>query len=62
MTTAKSIIENNKLTLENAIRQAVKMHKEQINELLMPPREDSEDESENETEDDRIEEVSSEEE
>ena len=38
MTTAESIIDNNKLTLENAIRQSVKMHKEQINELLMPAR------------------------
>jgi hypothetical protein len=62
MTTAESIIDNNKLTLENAIRQSVKMHKEQINELLMPAREESEDESENESEDDRIEVVSREEE
>ena len=62
MTTAESLIDNNKLTLENAIRQSVNMHKEQINELLMPAREESEDESENESEDDRIEVVSSEEE
>ena len=46
VTTAESLIKNNKLTLENAIRQAVKMHKEQINELFMPAREESEDESE----------------
>ena len=62
MTTTESLIDNNKLTLENAIRQSVKMHKEQINEMLMPQREESENESENESEDERIEEVSSEEE
>ena len=50
MTAAESLIDNNKLTLENAIRQSVKMHKEEINEMLMPPKEESEDESENESE------------
>ena len=58
MATAESLVDNNKLTLENAIRQSVKMHKEQINELLIPSREESDDESD----DDRIEVVSSEEE
>ena len=52
MTTAESLVKNNKLTQENPIRQAVKMHKEPINELLMPAREESDDESEGESDDD----------
>ena len=49
MTTAESLVKNNNLDMESAIRQAVKMYKHQINELFMPPREESDsDESEDE--------------
>ena len=53
MKTAETFVKNNKLNTESAIRYAVKMHKDEINDLFMPPREesDSEDTDESEIED-----------
>ena len=42
MRTAETCVKNNKLNTESAIRCAVKMHKDEINNLFMPPRDESE--------------------
>ena len=53
MKTAQSLMQNNGVDMEAAIRQAIKMQKLKINKLFMPPREESDsDQSDDEVDND----------